>query len=454
MTTATTDQSVNGAATGGSDSPGSALGSDHGTVDGGSELPAVDTARPRRPPRKKSSAKTATKKATHKADIDLEDKDVKRTRRRTPLFPAATFEDALELASAIYKFGSGQPVRRISLFDDLGKSPDSGSSRQLITNSGRYGLTSGSYKAEHLELTPEGLQAVADDVSGAARARARFKLAIENVDVFKKLFDAYVGNRLPAQAALADRARGFGVPDEDLVECIETFTVNTKYVGVLRSISGAERFIDIDTVIDDYLPASERARSLQAELRPRTTPARTTAPSDAAVTAGNFATACFYITPIGDEGSEQRKHADLFMGALVEPALAEFGLHLVRADKIGEAGMISAQIIEHIVHSKLVIVDLSFHNPNVFYELALRHAVRKPIVQISRAADKLPFDVGQVRTIVVDTADIYTLVPQLESLKAQIAAQIRKTLEEDVDVVNPLSVFAPYFWQQLPGPRA
>jgi hypothetical protein len=163
----------------------------------------------------------------------------------------------------------------------------------------------------------------------------------------------------------------------------------------------------------------------------------------------DFDTACFYITPIGEEGSEQRKHSDLFMGALVEPSLTEFGLRLVRAD-IGEAGMITGQIIEHIIHSKLVVVDLSFHNPNVFYELALRHAVRKPIVQISRAADKLPFDIGQVRTIVVDTTDIYTLVPQLESLKAQIAAQIRKTLDEQSEVENPLSIFAPSFWQYLP----
>ena len=75
----------------------------------------------------------------------------------------------------------------------------------------------------------------------------------------------------------------------------------------------------------------------------------------------------------------------------------------------------------------------------MFYELALRHSTRKPIVQLcQRAADKLPFDVGQVRTIVVDTADIYTLVPQLESLKAQIAAQIRKTLDEQAEVENPL----------------
>jgi hypothetical protein len=372
---------------------------------------------------------------------------VSRRPRRTTLFPAATFEDALELAAAIFKNGSGQPVRRITLFDTMGKSPDSGTSRQLITNSAKYGLTTGSYKAEQLSLTPEGLTAVADDISPATQLRVRFKLAIESNEIFKGLYETYLGNRLPAQAVLADKARELGVPDDDIAECIETFTVNTKFVGVLRSISGAERFVNIDTVVDDFLPGYRQQQERAATSTENKSRSSTLASSESR--RSDLDSICFYITPIGDEGSDQRKHSDLFMGALIEPALAEFGLNLVRADKIGEAGMITGQVIEHIVASRLVIVDLSYHSPNVFYELALRHAVRKPIVQISRVADKLPFDINQVRTIVVDTTDIYTFVPQLESLKAQIAAQIRKTLEEASDVENPLSVFAPYFWDNL-----
>ena len=87
-----------------------------------------------------------------------------------------------------------------------------------------------------MSLTPDGRTAVADDVSPTARARARFKLAVESVDVFKNLYDTYLGARLPAQAVLADKAREFGVPDSDLSECIEIFTVNTKFVGVLHSV--------------------------------------------------------------------------------------------------------------------------------------------------------------------------------------------------------------------------
>lgn len=51
-----------------------------------------------------------------------------------------------------------------------------------------------------------------------------------------------------------------------------------------------------------------------------------------------FGATCFYITPIGDEDSELRRHADLFMGSLIEPALDEFKLKVVRADKIAKRG--------------------------------------------------------------------------------------------------------------------
>ena len=160
---------------------------------------------------------------------------------------------------------------------------------------------------------------------------------------------------------------------------------------------------------------------------------------------------CFYITPIGDEGSEQRQHSDLFMGSLIEPAIQELGLRLVRADQIGEAGLITAQVIEHIVQSPLVIADLSFHNPNVFYELALRHAVRRPIVQVIRSADRVPFDLQPFRTISIDNSSIYTLVPKLDTYRAEISAQIRMAMESPAgDSDNPLTAFYPEFWNAMP----
>lgn len=120
---------------------------------------------------------------------------------------------------------------------------------------------------------------------------------------------------------------------------------------------------------------------------------------DATHSAEDFSKICFYISPIGKEDSEERRHADFLMEYIVKPAVKEFDLTVVRADQIGKPGMIGKQVIEHILKARLVIADLSFHNPNVFYELCLRHSTRLPTVQIKREVDNIPFDVNQYRTI-------------------------------------------------------
>jgi hypothetical protein len=71
---------------------------------------------------------------------------------RTRPFPAASYKEAAELAEALVEISGGaDEVRRITLFDHLKRSPESGSSRQAVTNSPRYGLTEGGYKAETLK---------------------------------------------------------------------------------------------------------------------------------------------------------------------------------------------------------------------------------------------------------------------------------------------------------------
>ena len=67
--------------------------------------------------------------------------------RRCPNYPSRTFEEALQIADGIWECASGQKVRRLTLFDHLGKSPDSGNSRTLVTASSKYGITVGGYQA-------------------------------------------------------------------------------------------------------------------------------------------------------------------------------------------------------------------------------------------------------------------------------------------------------------------
>lgn len=367
--------------------------------------------------------------------------EVLKKRRIQRSFPASSFEEPLEFAQAIYQFGAGQSVRRLTLFDHLGKSPESGLSRQMITNANKYQLVKGGYQAESLELTPEGTKAVDEQAPLREQARCRIKLAILDIEPFARLYEKFVGNKLPQNAALIDAAKDAGVPAEHASEAVDIFIVNLRFVGLLKTLSGAERIVTVDTHLDG-LPSSARVGTVE---RPSTIAASSSTVGTGVITSdhAHFESTCFYIAPIGEPESEQRKHSDLFLGSFVEPALEQFKLTVIRADAIDKPGIITRQILEYIVKSRLVIADLSFHNPNVFYELAIRHAMKLPVVQIIRASEKVPFDMNQMRTIPIDTSDIYALVPKIDSYRAEIANQVRRALDPDGVIDTPISTYFP-----------
>src|SRR5262249_15304359 len=131
-----------------------------------------------KPAKRSAKKKGRRKKPVAKKRLNAKGGDKARTSRP---FPASTFEEALEIADGIQKYAAGQRIRRLTLFDKLGKSPESGPSRQLITNSAKYGLTTGSYKAEYIELTSDGRVASSPDANPQDRLSARFKLAIGQI---------------------------------------------------------------------------------------------------------------------------------------------------------------------------------------------------------------------------------------------------------------------------------
>ena len=114
---------------------------------------------------------------------------------------------------------------------------------------------------------------------------------------------------------------------------------------------------------------------------------------------------CFVIGPIGDafaaHGSTERETYEdslRIMAEVIEPACAKYGLNPVRADSLSRAGEITTQIFRRLRDDDVVIADLTDANPNVMYELGLRHTRDKLTIQIGEFA-RLPFDVSTIRTI-------------------------------------------------------
>jgi hypothetical protein len=145
---------------------------------------------------------------------------------------------------------------------------------------------------------------------------------------------------------------------------------------------------------------------------------------------------CFVISPIGDEGSETRERSDQVLKHIITGPVEQLGYEVIRADKISEPGIITTQIIEHIVEAALVIADLTEKNPNVFYELALRHAIRKPLVQMIKKGEVIPFDVAATRIIQFDLHNLDSVA----AAKDDILSQVKSLEAGKSEVHNPISV--------------
>lgn len=143
---------------------------------------------------------------------------------------------------------------------------------------------------------------------------------------------------------------------------------------------------------------------------------------------------CFFIAPIGDDGSEIRERSDTLMEYIIEEAVSDFDYSVKRADKMDQPGSITSQIIQMTVESDLVIADLTGHNPNVFYELAVRHATGKPCIQLIKSTESIPFDISDLRTIQYGLG-----VEEADQAKQQIRSQLESLEDGDTEFDNPIS---------------
>lgn len=107
-----------------------------------------------------------------------------------------------------------------------------------------------------------------------------------------------------------------------------------------------------------------------------------------------------------------------------------------RADKLAEPGMITNQIIDRVTGSDLVIADLSERNPNVFYELAIRHVTRKPYIHLIAHDEDIPFDNAGARAIKVDVSDLRSVA----GAKVELARQITTITAPGAVVESPISI--------------
>lgn len=84
----------------------------------------------------------------------------------------------------------------------------------------------------------------------------------------------------------------------------------------------------------------------------------------------------------------------------IKPAAGAADVEIVRADEERLGGFIHLAMYERLLLSEIAIVDLTMANPNVLYELGIRHAARpRTTILIYHGQSLLPFDVKPLRAL-------------------------------------------------------
>ena len=151
---------------------------------------------------------------------------------------------------------------------------------------------------------------------------------------------------------------------------------------------------------------------------------------------------CFYIAPMGPPGTELLQRSERMFRHMVEPAVTQSGFNLLRTDYVTAVGSITADTVKHVVESDLVIADISGANPNVMYELGVRHTTRKPVIHIAATGERIPFDLINVRTLIVDLQDMDSSAYARRDLMKMISAVATETVESATPISEAADVSA------------
>ena len=171
----------------------------------------------------------------------------------------------------------------------------------------------------------------------------------------------------------------------------------------------------------------------------------------------------FVIRPFGvkKDSSGRKIDFDRVHCELIKPSLEANGLDGDTTGEIVEAGNIREDMFALILEADVVVCDITVHNANVFYEVGIRHALRKKstlLIKGQPTEDTTPFDLLTDRYLPYDVdapgaaraaleqaiqasmasnrktdSPIFQMVPGLDEADPEKVQVVPPDLQEDVD---------------------
>jgi hypothetical protein len=150
----------------------------------------------------------------------------------------------------------------------------------------------------------------------------------------------------------------------------------------------------------------------------------------------------FVIRPFGEKIDSEGKTIDFerIHAELIAPALEKAKLEGGTTGKVIDSGNIREDMFALILEADLVVCDITVHNANVFYELGIRHALRKRrtvLIKGKPTQDHIPFD------LLTDRYLVYP-IDNPRAKKDALTDMLTATLKSDRSTDSPI-------FQMIPG---
>jgi len=163
----------------------------------------------------------------------------------------------------------------------------------------------------------------------------------------------------------------------------------------------------------------------------------------------NYQALCFVDMPFGqkpDLKSGVVVDFDQIYNEAIKPAIEECGLQALRGDEERTGGIIHGAMFARLLLAEFVVADLTLANPNIFYELGIRHTA-KPFttVPIFANVSALPFDVALARAVGYQLMKGKLTKGAAQKLKSQLAKRLSDAISGAATHDSPLFQLIPKF---------
>ena len=317
-------------------------------------------------------------------------------------YPRHSIEKALRIPRAILEQNAGECTKKQAA-GFLGLGSPKGPFSLEISSGLKFGLldrpSTGKIAITKLAKKILRPQNTGEEIEGLREA------VLKAPDV-SDVYNHYRGENLPDDNffdnALVDN---FKIPQEKTKEFKTIFFETLEKAKLIEEKNGKYRVIDFSKGGEPGIDSTARLKKLG---------------KDVTIEAGD---SCFVMMPFAEPHNN-------YYSLVYEPAIKKAGLKPIRADhEIFGSGKIMDQVWSGINTAKVLVAELTTKNPNVFYELGLAHALKKPVVLVSSNEEDVPFDLHHIRVIYYDVNDPFWGQKLLDKVAENVLSALKNPEE-------------------------